>query len=646
MAFTSSARAGHRRAHRGTRRIALLAAATFVVAGVAGAGEPPAPWGPTPPERVTRGHDAWLSPSGTWLAFQRVERDLRTRDLKGQPVSQNVLHLREVATGVERKAEVNGGVTGWIGDDVVVFGDGSTLRIGNDAGGPVLTTSPKGIYTPGWARSRDGRQVAYTVRGFTLEDSTGTPPEGREHTIHVVRAGEAPRALDLGEVVDMRNAYGLLAFSPNGRHLAFHVGFMHLGQLPHPRAGVVDLETGTTTFVLDETADARSQADARFEKGVAAWGAWDPAGRRFVVVGAGDGTRRDLHVATADGAEVRRLTVDGEWKGGPCLSPDGDRCAYWVDAPGTESSSTDPWAAFLGSHHGTGLRVLHLRSGETMDLPVPSGGTGADLQWAPDGTHLWFAWSGGDAYGIYRVSAPPSAVVPDGTPIIDRKLTPVDEVLERLRSPDAHTVERGLSESESLDDPRVTQAILDVFARAVRSGTYYRPWEILREIEGRGAVTAVPLLLESLSRRRFVQAVTMTLLRWDVAEAVPFWRALLDAGDEARAAAYVALARFGGEEAWERLRAEMATGKRDFRDMAVQTLAAVRDPRSVDMLIPLTADKTFLYTSEREYVLGDHAAGSLHRLTGRRLGKDPQAWATWWESVDRVLPAREEAGPR
>lgn len=71
------------------------------------AGDPaPRAWEPMPPEFVTRGVDPWLSPGGTRLAFLRYERDLRKRDLKGQPVGHAVLYVRDVAAGKEARARL------------------------------------------------------------------------------------------------------------------------------------------------------------------------------------------------------------------------------------------------------------------------------------------------------------------------------------------------------------------------------------------------------------------------------------------------------------------------------------------------------------------------------------------------------------
>src|SRR5262245_43269186 len=86
--------------------VALLALCS--AAGEARAGDPPgAPWKPSPPERVTQGADPWLSPGGKRVAFLRHERDLRRRDLKGQPVGHGVLYLRDLATGSEARAETD-----------------------------------------------------------------------------------------------------------------------------------------------------------------------------------------------------------------------------------------------------------------------------------------------------------------------------------------------------------------------------------------------------------------------------------------------------------------------------------------------------------------------------------------------------------
>ena len=84
----------------------------------------------------------------------------------------------------------------------------------------------------------------------------------------------------------------------------------------------------------------------------------------------------------------------------------------------------------------------------------------------------------------------------------------MDEALEDLRTSDRNVVERAIERAADLDDPRITRAIADVFARTVRTDEYHRPWEPLQALQARSAVAVVPLLLESLSARRNVGAVT------------------------------------------------------------------------------------------------------------------------------------------
>jgi hypothetical protein len=598
-----------------------------------GAGDPAPASGPAP-VFVTEGWDPWLSPGNRHLAFQRSERDTRTRDRWGQPVQHAVLHVHDLTTGVERRAERTGRVTGWIGDDAVVLHDGGRVDVRGVGGATTMPTTPEGVFTPGTARSRDGRRVAYTVRGFTLQDHSPAPPEGREHTIHLVEQGQPPRALDLGANVNMDDAAGLLAFSPDGRRLAFHIGFMEDGALPHPRVGVVDLESGKTTFVYKETYGSSAHDGAGRATGADAWGAWDGAGRRFAFVVAQGPGRHDVYSAAADGTDLRRHSRDGQWKSTPCLAPEGERLAWWNAGPAERDG-----APAKGPH---ALRVLQLRTGAAVDVPVPGVGRGADLQWSADGKDLWFHWSG-EVSGIYRVAAPAPLEVPAGTPIVDVGMSELEQLLDDLGSPDRYVVRRALERVAEHDDAHVTQAVLGVLDRLVHEGEPHDVWDLGQVLRQREAVAAVPLLLECLAARKAVAAVTRLLLDWGIEEAVPLWRSLDTAGVEDRATGLVALASFGDEQAWRQVAALLVKPSRDPRDRIVGDLAHVRDPRSVELLIPLVEDETFLYTSDRNYVLGDGAARCLQALTGQALGRDRAAWETWWKGVGGVLPERERS---
>jgi hypothetical protein len=596
-------------------------------------------------ERVTEGYEPWLSPNCRYLAFQRTGLDLESRDSRGQPTWQGILHVRDLATGEERPAARNGTVTGWSGDDLLILGDGSSVRASGNGDEPRFPDSPNGLMTPSWIRSRDGRRVAFTVRGFLMKDAQPqTAPKGRKHTIYVAEGDAEPRPLDLGEHVNQDAGRGLLSFSPDGRRLAFRLGFMHYGQLPHPRIGVFDLESDTCTWVADEAAGSRDSRAGPRPWGPTAWAAWDARGTRFVFVKTAGARKRDLYTATADGKDVRRLTVDGKWKASPCLDPAGERCAYWVldERPEPdEPEAKGPRGLFpdwgdTGPHR---LRVVMLRTGEVKDLPTPPRGSGTYLQWSADGRHLCFGWTARADRAVYRVAAPAAPEVEAGTPVVNLTRSKKDELLDDLASKDPNAAEAALRRAWRNHDPDVTAAVIDILRRWTQGGRSGTVWVLTQALDQRHAVGAVPVLLDALASGRGASSVTGLLLDWGVEAGVPFWRAMArSTGPYDRGSALVALARFGAEADWERVRASLKDEDPDARDAVARALAHVRDARSVDILIPLLDDDGFLYTADKRVEVRHKAAESLVKLTGRNYGGNREKWSGWWESSDRTLP--------
>lgn len=601
------------------------------------------------PELITRGYSPWLSPGNKYLAFMRTGVDLKTRDERGQPVRHGVLHLRDLTTSKEAPAAVNGGVTGWSSDQLVILGDGSTLRVSGSGGQPKFPDSPDDLHTPSWTRSPDGKRIAYTVRGRTMRDMSPTnAPKGRQHTIYVVEQGRDPRPLKLGEYVNHDKARGMLAFSPSGRRLAFRLGFMHYGQLPHPRIGVFDLESNTCTWIADEAAGSRNKwADTR-PWGPTAWAAWDAKGTRFVFVKTAGANKRDVHTATADGKDVRRLTADGGWKATPCLDPSGERCAYWIrdERPEPENDEEDGPRGLFPDWGESGphlLRVLMLRTGDVIEVATPSRGSGDDLQWSADGQYLWFGWSGTDGAGVWRVRAPAAPVVKPGTPAINRTTSEEDALLEALSSDDPNEAEAALRRAWRDHDPKITAALIDMLRRWTQGPKSGHLWTLLRALDQRRAVGAIPILLDALSNEGWAGAVTGLLLDWDVPEAVPAWRRLAKVpGHYPKGWSLVALARYGDEADWDRVRERLKEKDPDARDAVAQALAHVRAPQSVEILISLLDDSGFLYTSvDGDTVVADKAAQGLAALSGKKLGRDKAKWVEWWEASGKKLPARE-----
>ena len=128
--------------------------------------------------------------------------------------------------------------------------------------------------------------------------------------------------------------------------------------------------------------------------------AWMPNGEQVVASAAPlsdegtDETQRDLLLVNADGSGSRILfDVEGYGLADPQVSPDGRMLAF-LGIP-------------AGAHPGAGIRVGLYdldRRGEPVWLTEGDDWAVEDLQWAPDGWHLYFTASSGMGRPLYRIA--------------------------------------------------------------------------------------------------------------------------------------------------------------------------------------------------------------------------------------------------
>ena len=84
----------------------------------------------------------------------------------------------------------------------------------------------------------------------------------------------------------------------------------------------------------------------------------------------------EIHVASMDGGNIRRLTTSDSDEVGPIWSPDGTRIAYWSSSPDGPA-----WALMTMARDGTDKRHIITEEGGLDPTPV---------RWSPDGRHLAF----------------------------------------------------------------------------------------------------------------------------------------------------------------------------------------------------------------------------------------------------------------
>ena len=84
----------------------------------------------------------------------------------------------------------------------------------------------------------------------------------------------------------------------------------------------------------------------------------------------------EIHVASMDGGNIRRLTTSDFDEVGPIWSPDGTRIAYWSSSPDGPA-----WALMTMARDGTDKRHIITEEGGLDPTPV---------RWSPDGRHLAF----------------------------------------------------------------------------------------------------------------------------------------------------------------------------------------------------------------------------------------------------------------
>lgn len=168
------------------------------------------------------------------------------------------------------------------------------------------------------------------------------------------------------------------AWDPAGRQ--FVLAAVYRGQ---PVLTVLDMQTGAVKREIP-----LGQLDQIFSP------TWSPDGRRLAFAALSGGVS-DLYVLDLDTSVLRRLTSDAFADLQPAWSPGGATIVF----------STDRFSSSLTTlRFGTyRLGIIDVSSGTIRELPNVPGGKNIDPHWSADGTSVYFVADGGEVSNVYRL---------------------------------------------------------------------------------------------------------------------------------------------------------------------------------------------------------------------------------------------------
>jgi Tol biopolymer transport system component len=591
---------------------------------------------------VIDGRDAFLSPDGKRLAFARRVADGARKDARGNAVPVPRPFVRELATKKERTFPHEASPVGWTAAGALILDDRFALDPATGARVDAVAMPSVGEDLRGMAWTPDGRRVAYVISLW--DDPAAWASKAR--TAEIAEAGAKPRALSLGASIDGDQPQ-LLSWSPDGARLFFCVVFLGEGRVPVRRAGVwtaedrsvravgeMPTDSGIPGFHVEHSAAHREwkpPPGPRLSTAV-----WDAVGNRFAfVLGAGHGDA-DVYVANADGGEVVRVTGDGETKWGPAMDPAGRRVAVLVGVPAARPRAKT-----------ARLRVIDLVSGDATDHPLAqSVGLVGALSWTRDGTKVLYEMDGGGegAEGTYAQAVPAAPACPADAPIRRVEETEAARVLRALASKRPERVSWAAANAEPVFAEEMLPAFRAALGEWVAHPDSQPAIDLIGFLEKKGRKEALPEVRRALAARSALLAsrAIAAVVSWDDRESVRELDRLRTSSPErtVRAAAAGAMVRLGDARGWDDLPAFAKAREKEVRLEAVRALGALRDPRSVDLLIPLVEDGAVLREEfDLPHTLGDEAEAALAALTARLFERDRAAWTAWWtDEAKRTLP--------
>ena len=590
-------------------------------------------------EPVTTGYRPRLSPDGKWVAFHRpVQTD--DTDLRGSPVWRNEVWIRDVGSGEEKRLAKDAWISGWINSTTLIFRDG-TMATTTAPTDPVRVAKlPADFHASNRAWAPGGARMAFIP--YIKWDSQSPDPLSRR-TIYVADGDAHPKAVELGHSI-LAEDPGVLAWSPDGKRLAYHQEFFRDGNIPVRRIGVIDISTGANRFV-GEGHRFGNRGFSLSERWGDSPGTWDAKGERFVFVTGRGGGEADVYVSNAAGTEVHQLTEDGDCKWSPVLDPAGRRVAFCAGV--LKQTNKDPQWPLFDLFEGR-IRILDLYTGREMAFAPDRKGVGSNVAWLADGSGVLFDWTG---HEIFKSILPTAAKLEAGAAIAAKPaLTRKDRILRALKSDSEAIVEWAAEESAAQADADIVSGLRAALARSLKSQQTQSERALLFAISRLNARAAAPEVIGSIhSTYDANRNLALGLVgEWKLAQATEAVLKIVEELPESETNVHAAgaLAWLSHESGWKLLERYAKADAKEIRGAVASSLEGLADPRAIGILIGLVDDEAVVYISVGgEHQIGDRAERALARITGVTLARKPIAWMTWWNEVGRRLPAVPTPNP-